>query len=334
LRRVRFMLRFIFRHKGRVAAFALSFAVGLFAASVFRIAFGLLTRHAQTVAADAWVPQAPACAPGDAFASPEEVAAALRSDDVGVRREMFRRLFVLPGLVTAYYDYERDEDFPERAEGLSLRRVNLDDSPDEEAVITFVRVESPVAVVLKRGACGWKAAAVSSWLRFEEYPYADWIELPEAISPGRHVLLVRDSTGDASRYTRRARVLRLVGGQLEQVAEVEEESIVPAEGYKGADWAEVKRRRVGSLAFTPPSGDSPAGLRVEYTDEVVRYINPVPQALNAGPRGLYWREGDGVWHESQRHWRRGPREVLKAAAVTEEQFVWSEQKSRFVPAGP
>src|SRR5437764_6657859 len=280
------MFRFILRHKGRLAAFALSFAVGLFAAFLFKVAFGLLARHAETGAADVRVLQTPACAPGDTFASPEEVTAALKSDDVSVRREMFRRLFVLPGLVTAYYDYERDKDFPERAEGLSLRRVNLDGSPDEEAVITFVRVESPVAVVLKRVGCGWKAvAAVSSWLRFEDYPYADWIELPEAIRPGRHVLLVRDSAGDATRYTRRARVLRLAGGRLEQVAEVEEEAITPVEGYKGADWAEVKRRRAGSLAFTPASEDSPAGLRVKYTDEVIRYSGVEPPSL-------YWREGD------------------------------------------
>jgi hypothetical protein len=328
VRRVRFMFRFILRHKGRIAAFALSFAAGLLAAFAFRAAFGLLTRRAQTGATEARVTQTPPCASADAFASPEEVAAALKSDDVGVRREMFRRLFVLPGLATAYYDYERDKDFPERAEGLELRRVNLDDSPDEEAVINFVRVESPVAVVLKRGGCGWKAvAAVSSWLRFEEYPYADWMELPEAIRPGQHVLLVRDSTGDATRYTRRARVLRLVGGQLEQVAEVDEESITPVEGYNGADWAEVKRRRVGGLAFVQPSGDSPAGLRVKYGDEVVRYSG-------VEPASTYWREGDGVWHEAQRHWRTRRFETLKPAASSEERFIWSEQESRFVPAGP
>jgi hypothetical protein len=330
LRRVRFMSRFILfilRRKGRIAAFALSFALGLLAALLFRAALGLLTHRAGTGAAYAPTLQAQPCAAGDTFSSPEEVVRALRSDDVGVRAEMFRRLFVLPGLVTAYYDYERDKDYPERAEGLELRRARLDDSPEEEAVITFVRVESPVAVVLKRGACGWKAvAAVSSWLRFEEYPYSDWLELPEAIRPGQHVLLVRDSTGDATRYTRRARVLRLVGSQLEEVAEVEEELIAPVEGYKGADWAEVKRRRVGNLIFTPPSEESPAGLRVEYGEEVVRYSGVEPPSV-------YWREGDGVWHEAQRHWRTRHRETLKPAAMSEERFVWSEQESRFVPAG-
>src|SRR2546423_5915771 len=322
-----FMFDAIWRRKGRLSAFALSFAVGLLLAVVCRVVVGLFVHHAKTSTADTRALQSPACPPDESFASPDEVLAALSSVDVGVRREIFRRLFLRPGVETSYYDYERDKDFPERAEGARLQLVNLDDSPGKEAVITFVRNDSPVAVVLKRCACGWKTvAAISSWLRFEDYPYADWIELPEAIRLSMHVIVVRDSTGDATRYTRRARVLSLVGERLEQVAEVEEELIAPVEGYAGADWAEVKRRRSGVLAFAPPSGGSPARLRVEYRDEVVRFNGVEP--LN-----VYWREGDGVWHQARRHWRSRQCEVLKPAAVSEEQFVWSEQKNRFVPAG-
>ena len=321
------MFDVIWRHKGRLSAFALSFAVGLLLAFACRFAVGLFIRHAETSRTDISAAQTHACPPDESFASPDEVLAALGSVDVGVRREIFRRLFLRPGVETSFYDYERDKDFPERAEGARLQLVNLDDSPGEEALITFVRNDNPVAVVLKRCACGWKTvAAISSWLRFEDYPYADWIELPEAIRPGRHVIVVRDSTGDATRYTRRARVLSLTGDHLEQVAEVEEELIVPIEGYAGADWAEVKRRRRGVLDFTPQSIGSPAHLRVKYRDEVVRFSGVEP--LN-----VYWREGDGVWHEARRHWRSRQCEVLEPATLSEEQFVWSEQKNRFVPAG-
>ena len=314
------------KFRGRISAFALSFAVGLTLAVLFKVAFVPFVLRSETRATVA-EPSPQGCARGDTFASPEEVVGALRSEEVGVRREMFRRLFVLPGLLTAYYDYERDRDFPERVEGLRLQRVNLDGSPEEEALITFVRVESPVAVVLKRQACGWKAAAaVSSWLRFEDYPYEDWVETPEAIQTGRHVLLVRDSTGDATRYTRRARLLSLAGEHLEQLAEVEEEAIGPVEGYKGTDWAGVKRRRTAAVKFAPPSAGTPARLSVEYREEVVKYSGVEP--LN-----VYWREGDGVWHQARRHWRTRHREVIKPAVVSEEQFVWSEQKNRFVPAG-
>jgi hypothetical protein len=320
------MFSLISRYKGRLSVFALSFVVGVMLALAFKV---LLISFVDRVRARVPVnaPSTGACAAGNAFASPEEIAGALRSDDVSVRRETFRRLSLLPNLLTAYYDFERDVDFPARAEEVKLRRANLDDSPEEEAVVTFVRGASPAAIVLKRGDCGWKiVAVVSAWLRFEDYPYADWLELPEAITPGRHVLVVRDSTGDATRYTRRARVLSLAGDHLEQVAEVEEESIAPVEGYAGADWAEVKRRRAVTFSFTTSrTAGEEARLHVERREEVVRYSGVEP--LN-----VYWSESDGVWHQARRHWRTRQFEVTKPAVVSEEQFVWSEEKNRFVPA--
>jgi hypothetical protein len=64
---------------------------------------------------------------------------------------------------------------------------------------------------------------------------------------------------------------------------------------------------------------------VEYRDDVVRYSGTEP--LN-----VYWSDADGVWHQARRHWRTRHCEVMKPAVVSEEQFVWSEQKNRFVPA--
>ena len=80
------------------------------------------------------------------------------------------------------------------------------------------------------------------------------------------------------------------------------------------------------LAFAPQSIGSAARLRVEYRDEVVRFSG-------VEPPNVYWREGDGVWHEARRHWRSRRCEVLEPSTLSEEQFVWSEQKNRFVPAG-
>jgi hypothetical protein len=326
------MFRDVRRYKWRAAAYALGFVAGLLLVSAYVMLPRLpAPRAAKTDSAA--VARKPLCAPGDAneaddvFASPDEVVAALKSEDVGVRREVFARLFLRPGITTAFYDFERDRDFPERAEDARVRFVNLDDSPEDEAVISFVRTDSPVAVVLKRGACGWRSvAAVSAWLRFEDYPYADWLELPEAIEAGQHVLLVRDSTGDATRYTRRARLLRLIGDHLEQVAEIEEETIEPVTGYAGADWPQVKRRREASYEFTPESSNSPARLRVEYKSELVRYSGVEP--LN-----VFWHEGDGVWHQARGHWRTRVFTIIKSEPSVEEQFAWSEQKSRFVQSG-
>ncbi|MBV9924578.1 MAG: hypothetical protein JOZ96_06005 [Acidobacteria bacterium] len=319
------MLKVVWRLRWRLAVGALCFFVGLLLAYLYVLLAGRSGPRVEK-RETAVAPQPVGC--GEAFfASPDGVLAALKDEEVGVRREIFRRLFLRPGVQPVYYDYERDKDFPERAEEARLRFVNLDDSPEDEALVTFVRADSPVAVVLKQCACGWRVVGVfSPWLRFEDYPYADWIELPEAIRPGRHLILVRESNGDATSYTRRARVFRLAGDHFEQVAAIDEETIAPVEGYTGAGWADVKTRRVASYSFTQSEGRRPARLNVEYKQDWVKYSG-------GAPANAYWREGDGAWHEAHRHWRTRLYEVIKAELVSEEHFVWSEQKSLFVAAG-
>jgi hypothetical protein len=320
------MFAVVWRLKGRLAAFALSFAVGLVVAAAFRLAAGLLSgaeKEGGTVAE----PQTHGCGPGATFESPTEVLEALRSPDVGVRAEAFRRLLLRPGVTTVHYDFERDRNYPAPVDHARLRLVNLDDSPEEEALVTFVRTDSPAAVVLKRCESGWRAASVvSAWLRYEDYPYEDWIETVEAIRPRQHLLLVRDSNGDATRYTRRARVLRLADSGLEQLAEVEEERIEPFENYVGVDWPNVKRRHAGSLHFTQQSGDKPARLRVSYRREMVKYAG-------APASHVYWRESDGVWHQARGHWRARNHESMGQVSFGEEQFVWSDVQQRFVREG-
>src|SRR5215470_12424432 len=219
------------RWKSRAIAFTLCFAVGFALAAI--------------AIRPAAVPQ---CA--DYFNSPEEVLAALKSPEVSVRRNMLRRLLLRPDIATVYYDYERDLNYPERADRARLQYVQLDDSPEPEALLTFVRFEHPIALVFKQKSCGWQLlTAVSSWLRFEDYPYENWLSLPEAIKPGVHQLLIRDSHGDADSYVRQARLLRLNGDALTPVAELEEESIEPFRGYNGSDWSDVKRHRVSNIVF-------------------------------------------------------------------------------------
>jgi len=321
------MFAVVWRLKGRLAAFALSFAVGLLVAAACRLAAGLLFKTEKEGEA-VFELRARGCGPGETFDSPGDLHDALRSPEVGVRAEAFRRLLLRPGVTTVHYDFERDRNYPAPVDHARLRLVNLDDSPEEEALVTFVRTDSPVAVVLKRcESSGWRAAAVvSAWLRYEDYPYEDWIETVEGPRPGGHALLVRDSNGDATRYTRRARLLRLSEGGLEQLAEVEEERIEPFENYVGVDWPSVKRRRTGSLHFTQQSAGKPARLRVSYRHEVVKFTG-------SHPSNVYWRESDGVWHQSRRHWRARNHELMGEVSFGEEHFVWSEQQQRFVREG-
>jgi len=227
---------------------------------------------------------------------------------------MFRRLLVRPDVTTIYYDYERDLNYPERVDRARLQYVQLDESPESEALLTFVRFEHPIALVFKKESCGWHlVTALSSWLRFEDYPYVNWLTTPQTIEPGVHQLLVRDSYGDATSYVRKARLLRLNGDVLTQVAEIEEEAIEPLGGYEGADWNDVKRRRVNNYRFLDDSAYQGATIVNEVTEEIIKFNG-------AAPRYTYWLETDGGWHTRECNWSRRASTLMKLVGVST-QFV-------------
>lgn len=299
------------RWKSRVISFTLCFAVG-FALAALGVPAGfweMLRRQQTRTAVSACV---------DSFNSPEEVLSALKSSEVDVRRNVWRRLLLKPDIATVYYDYERDFNYPERADRAQLQYVQLDDSQEPEALLTFVRFEHPIALVFKQKACGWEMiAAVSSWLRFEDYPYENWLSLPQAIEPGVHQLLIRDSNGDSDSYIRKARLLQLNGDALIPIAEIEEETIEPVSDYRGSDWSDVKRHRVSNIAFQTNC------IRNEVTEEIIK--------LNgSAPRYSYWLETDGSWHARESNWSRRPATRVKKLSVATEILVWNPQERRFV----
>lgn len=312
------------RHwKWRLMAFLTGTGIGLALFLIVSLVIGFLRPHQQTRPRHE-PPGQHTCGAGDSFSSPEVILGALKSEDVIVRREAFRRLFLRPGAATTYYDYERDRDYPERVERAEVKYVNLDDESELEAVLTFVRYENPVALILKKDKCGWwLAGALSAWLRFEDYPYQDWLEMPEALKPGVHEILVRESTGDATRYERNVRLLKLVDGALTQVGEFTEESIRPVEDYRAADWSDVKQRETTRYSFMPESNGKLARLRLETERETIKYSG-APSAYT------FWMETDGAWHTSRKQWRERPAARLGLPGKGAREFRWDEQRKRFV----
>jgi hypothetical protein len=304
------------RWKSRATAFTICFAIGLAAAFIVAALLGLLRhKHRQPQA------QLAPCQASDYFNRPEEVLTAIKSDEVEVRREMFKRLLLRPDIATVYYDYERDLNYPERTDRARIEYVQLDDTPETEALLTFVRLEHPTALIFSRDSCGWKiAAALHSWLRFEDYPYDNWLTLPTTIKPGLHELLVRESNGDATSYVRRARLLRLVRGQLVELAKVDEEVLEPVKEYAGDDWSDVKRRQSSSMTFAP--GAKPL-IQIETSSSVVKLSGSVPFYS-------YWLETDGTWHARKRNWTARSAQQLKAQGVIKRFLVWNEGEGRFV----
>jgi hypothetical protein len=309
------------RWKSRLTAFAICFAIGLVAA--FLVA-GILSLLRQRQRQRDQQTQLTRCQGNDYFNRPEEVLTAIKSHEVDVRREMLKRLLVRPDISTVYYDYERDLNYPERIDRARLQYVQLDDTPETEALLTFVRLEHPTALIFSRESCGWKLVdALSSWLRFEDYPYDNWLTLPTTIKPGIHELLVRESNGDATSYVRRARLLRLDRGQLVQIAQIDEEILEPVREYVGYGWNDVKRKQSNNITFTPGSAGENPVIQIETTTSFVKLHGPVPSYS-------YWLETDGTWHTNKRNWSARSSRVIEVRSVNKESLVWTESAGKFV----
>lgn len=304
------------RWKSRVTAFTLCFTIGLAAAFVVA---GILLRqkHRQRQSETQLTP----CQLEDYFNRPEEVLTAIKSDEVEVRREMFKRLLLRPDISTVYYDYERDLNYPERTDRARLDYAQLDDTPETEALLTFVRLEHPTALIFNRESCGWRlVGALNSWLRLEDYPYDNWLTLPSTIKPGIHELLIRESNGDATSYARKARLFRLDRGHLVQIAEFDEEILEAVEGYGRRDWNDVKQKQSSSVTFSP--GTNPV-IQIEITKSLIKLRGPIPSYS-------YWLETDGTWHAKKRNWSARSSQVIETLGVTKESLVWDGSEGRFV----
>jgi len=302
------------RWKSRLTSFAICFAIGLVVAIIVAAFFRQRLHRAQ--------PQLTPCQTSDYFNRPEEILTAIKSDEVSVRREMFKRLLLRPEISTVYYDYERDLNYPERTDRARLEYVQLDDTPPAEAVLTFVRLEHPMALIFNKDSCGWKpVGALSSWLRFEDYPYDSWLTLPTTIKPGIHELMVRDSNGDATSYSRKARLLRLDRGHLTQIAEFDEELLDPVEGYGDRDCSDIKQKQSSNVTFFP--GEN-ARIEIETTTSLIKLSGPIPSYS-------YWLETDGAWHTNKRNWNARSSQVLRVVKVSKEpSLVWNPTAGRFV----
>ena len=302
------------RWKSRLTAFTICFVIGLAAALIIGVIVRR-QRHRQRQT------QITRCAIDDYFNRPEEVLAAIKSDEVDVRRAMFKRLLLRPEITTIYYDYERDLNYPERVDRARLEYVQLDDTSETEALLTFVRLEHPTALVFSRESCGWKlVAGLSSWLRFEDYPYDNWLTLPATIKSGIHELLVRDSNGDATSYVRKARLLRLDHGRLAQIAEFDEEILEPVKEYVGYGWNDVKRKQSRNVTFSP--GDNPV-IQIETTTSFIKLRGSIPSYS-------YWSETDGVWHAAKRNWNARSARVIEVLSVSTQPLAWIASEGRFV----
>jgi hypothetical protein len=178
-------------------------------------------------------------------------------------------------------------------------------------------------MIFKKKSCGWQlVGALSSWLRFEDYPYENWLTLREAIEPGIRQLLVRESFADANSYTRKARLLRLKGDALVQVAELEEETIKPLKRLNETKWSNVQSRSTSDFVFYPERENEGAHIEQVEEQEFIEFDGPAPQYS-------YWLESDGSWHARRSHWNRRPTKELYKPQFRWRTYWWNAQEGRF-----
>lgn len=302
------------RWKSRIAALLFGFAVGGAVVLVVNFIADFFKDKQQDVRAANWF----RCEGEITFKNIDEIIEALKSEDVNVRREVRKKLFVRPGLKTSYFDYERDINYPERAENVSSQFVQLDGDRRQEAIIRFARLENPVAIVLEEGTCGWQIIGTfSAWLRYEDYLYKDWFELRETVKQGVSEILLRDSTGDSTSYVRKARLLKLIDGSFKQIAEFEEENIEPFENYQGDDWSDVKLRQQSEVSF-----ETRGQIKLKTSQEQIKYEG-TPSTK------VFFSESDGTWHTTRRHWRTRTFKQLIAIKEKVTTFIWNNERSEF-----
>ena len=299
------------RWKSRVTALLIGFVVGVAIVFVFKLLMSFFEDKKKEIQ----IKQQEMCESG--FKSVDEIIAALQSEDVSLRRMIHKNLFVRPALQTTYFDYERDDNYPERAENVSLQYVRLDEGKPK-AIIKFSRLENPVAVVLREDECGWSViAAFSSWLRFEDVPSNNWFELKETVERGIYEILLRESTGDAVSYTRKVRLLKLIDGSFKQIAEFEEERIQPFENYNGKDWSNVKLLRQSNFDF-----ENPGRIKIITIRTQIRFEGePSSQ--------MFFSEADGTWHTKRRHWRTRDFKQMKLSEEKTDVVVLDNKRLEF-----
>lgn len=258
------------------------------------------------------------------FSNPEVIISAIKSDDVAIRREMYCKLRSFPPHQTVYYTYDRDEQFPEKAERIDLEYLNLDSSQEDEAVISFLKSETPMVVVLKKQSCGWDVMAT---LRLPfvsgDFFSESWIAFPCLIENGIHEILVRESSTDATHYVRTVHILKLMDGRLQSILEFEEESLESKPDYVGPDWSDCKQKKLTDYFTSSDAQGNTRFLDLKTTVETVHFHGAVPVYT-------YWKESDQTLHSLKIHWRKRASQST-VDSVQSQRFKFDPRSSRLVP---
>lgn len=254
-----------------------------------------------------------------AYPSPEHIISLITHPEPIIRRGIYGELFLRPNKDNIYYDYQRDVEYPERADNVKLEYVKLD-KISETAIIKFVHLGNPSAIILQKQINGWVVIdCFSSWEKSFDKNLDNWLQTISLIEPDIYEILVREVTTDASSYHSQLTIFKLVNNQLKKVGELPE-LVVKQHPNNKENWADIKNLTITS--YQKPNSSNPNFL-LNIKQEIIQYIGEVPEYI-------YWSDVDNSWHTAKQHWHNRPYKVLEVVGQKEVVLQWSSEKQYFI----
>lgn len=254
-----------------------------------------------------------------AYPSPEHIVSLITHPEPIIRRGIYQELFLRPKKDNIYYDYQRDIEYPERADNVKLEYVKLD-KISETAVIKFVHLGNPSAIILQKQINGWVVIdCLSSWEKSFDNNLDSWLQTVSLIEPNIYEILVREVITDASSYHSQLSIFKLINNQLKKVGELPE-LVVKQHPNNKEDWADIKNLTV--TTYQKPNSSNPNFL-LNIKQEIIHYIGEVPEYI-------YWSDIDNSWHTAKQHWHNRAYKVLEVIDQKEVVLRWNSEKQYFV----
>ncbi len=254
------------------------------------------------------------------YPSPEFIIEQITSNEPIIRRNIYKELFLKPTKTTTYYDFERDLDYPERADNVKLNYVNLNKYSPKEAIITFNHLRVHTAIVMQKQQAGWIVIETLSALeQMPDTKLEDWLQPISLVETNVSELLLKKVTGDNSSYYSEFGILKLINGQLVQVGTIPIETIKPQINNL-PNWQNIKSLNSTTYQI---STKLPTTITLRSTRSIVEYNNTIPQYS-------YWSDIDNSTHTYKGSWHNSSYKMLNFIEQHQNVLEWDNQQQRFV----
>lgn len=310
----------------RLLAFSITFTsstllVSLFVTSVNRINIQESNLHQPTRIVPSHTEGKPATKTATKnYHSPEFVISLISHSEPIIRQEIFRELFLRPTKNNTYYDYQRDLDYPERADNITLDYVQLDKAQPKAAIIKFIHLGMPSAIVMQKQQEGWIVLdTFSAFGKFWENNYTDWLRTESLIETGVCEILIKEATSDNSSYSSKLVIFKLIDNKLTKVGEILVEQVLPR--YTNNKYI-PNEKLLSYISYQAIYQPIPC-IKLTQEHSIIEYIGEISTHK-------YWSDIDLCWHTAKQHWHNRPYKTTESISFSQRFLQWDNEKKLFV----